>query len=110
MPCSATHGAVARVPDPHQIRSDSPGDSGWTGNACRRRRSAGVRVHDAGTRDRRPEQLRLASRELGVAHPLGRRVAEGVGAAIGGLGRAAADSELQPPAAEQSAAAASSAM
>ena len=29
MPCSAAHTAVLRVPEPHQIRSGSPGDCGW---------------------------------------------------------------------------------
>ena len=31
MPCSPVQAAVARVPDPHQIRSASPGDWGWIG-------------------------------------------------------------------------------
>src|SRR5260370_7108515 len=30
MPCSATHTADSRVPDPHQILSTSPGDCGCT--------------------------------------------------------------------------------
>ena len=32
MPCSAVQRAVARVPEPHQIRSGSPGDCGWIGS------------------------------------------------------------------------------
>jgi len=34
MPCSAVHAAVARVPEPHQIRSASPGDCGWIGSGA----------------------------------------------------------------------------
>jgi hypothetical protein len=29
IPCCAVHSAVARVPEPHQMRSDRPGDCGW---------------------------------------------------------------------------------
>jgi len=33
MPCSPAQIAVSRVPDPHQIRSASPGDWGVTGSS-----------------------------------------------------------------------------
>ena len=52
-------------------------------------------------RDRGAEQRRVRAGEVGVGLPSARHVAERLGAAQRGLGRAAADAELQPPAADQ---------
>ena len=62
---------------------------------------AGVGVHDTGAGDRREEELELRARVVAVVHAVGRRVAERLEAAVRGLGRAAADAELQAAAAEQ---------
>ena len=101
MPCSPTHFAVSREPEPHQIRSASPGDCGWIGSVPRAGPAAGVGVDDAGARDRGHEHVELRARDVGVVQALGRRVAERLEPAAGRLGRAAADAELQAAAAEQ---------
>ena len=71
MPCSAVHGALSRLPEPHQIRSGSPGDCGWIGSQPRRRATARVGVHDARAGDRRAEQLGLARASSASVVPSG---------------------------------------
>jgi len=98
------HGALARartppdaIREPRRLRLD--GEHRFTGPAT------DVGADHACTGDRRTKQRRLVTRVLAIEG-----VAKGLGAVPGGLGRAAADAELEPTAASRSAAAASSAM
>ena len=102
MPCCAVHSAVARVPEPHQMRSARPGDCGWI--ASRPPDPAGhprVGVDHGRPGERRPEQRGLLTGEVGVARPLRRHVAERLRAAQRRLRRSPAHAELQPAVAEQ---------
>ena len=96
MPCSPAQTADSREPEPHQIRSDRPGDCGWTGSIAFAGPAARVGADDAVAGDRSAEERRLLARLVRVDG-----VAERLGAAPGGLGRAAADAELEPAAGEQ---------
>ena len=96
MPCSPAQIAVSRDPDPHQIRWARSGDCGWTASMASPGRPPMSATDDACARDRGAEEVGLLARLVVVD-----RVAEGLGAVPRGLGRAAADAELEPAAGEQ---------
>ncbi len=86
MPCSAVHSAVARVPEPHQIRSARPGACGMIGSGADCPVILGSDIDDTGTGDRVPEQLGVRPGHVGVALTLLRHVAERLVAVQRGLG------------------------
>ncbi len=102
MPCCAAQTAVALEAEPHQMRSRRPAECG-----SRRSSPAGWRTSGAGwagealALQQLEEGLGVAAAHVGIALALGRRVAEVPPALDHLLGRAAAEPELQAPAADE---------
>src|SRR4029078_13172003 len=109
MPCSPAQTALWRVPDPHQMRSASPGDWGCTASiASPGRTPAAARPTPAqGTRRRTgadpaaPADRAAKLRRLLTCLLTSQRVAKRLGAVPGGLGRAAAAAQLEATARQQ---------
>jgi hypothetical protein len=96
MPCSATHTADSRVPDPHQILSISPGECGCTASMGPPGFAADIARNNARSRDRLPEKSSLVTGVVGL-----HRIPERLGALPGRLGRTPAHAQLQPASCEQ---------
>ena len=100
MPCRATHRADSRPPAPHQIRSDSPSERGWTGSSPSIPVCAGSACATPSPAIARRNSSVCARASSAPASPWASET-ERFRAVEHGLRRAAADPQLQPAAGDQ---------